>query len=259
LTEVPVALLEIRNLSQHFGGVAALNQLDLKVSDLEILGLIGPNGAGKTTLFNVISGFYAPSTGTVAFKGETVSGLRPDQIARKGIGRTFQQTVLFMRSTVFQNVVTGFHMNFTSGLLNQFLHARSAAAEESDVRKKAAEILEFMGLNALKDELAQNLPHGHQRTLGICVALAASPRLLLLDEPLTGMNPTETLTTLNHIRQLKERGITIIIVEHNMKAVMSLCERLVVLNHGEKIAEGNCEEIQANKAVIEAYLGKERG
>jgi branched-chain amino acid transport system ATP-binding protein len=253
-----VTLLEIRDLSQHFGGVAAVSRLDLDVFDSEILGLIGPNGAGKTTLFNVISGFYAPSTGTVALKGETVSGLRPDEIAKKGIGRTFQQTVLFMRSTVFDNVVTGFHMNYTSGLMNQFLHTRSAKEEEKGIRKKAAEILEFMGLSALKDELAQNLPHGHQRTLGICVALAANPQLLLLDEPLTGMNPTETLTTLDHIRQLKERGITIIIVEHNMKAVMSLCERLVVLNHGEKIAEGKCEEIQDNKAVIEAYLGKER-
>jgi branched-chain amino acid transport system ATP-binding protein len=143
--------------------------------------------------------------------------------------------------------------------MNQFLHTRSAKEEENGIRKNALEILEFMGLEGLKHELAQNLPHGHQRTLGICVALAASPELLLLDEPLTGMNPTETLTTLNHVRQLRDRGITVVIVEHNMKAVMSLCERLIVLNYGEKIAEGNCEEIQGNKAVIEAYLGKERG
>jgi branched-chain amino acid transport system ATP-binding protein len=253
------SLLEIRNLSQHFGGVAALSRLDLDIVESEILGLIGPNGAGKTTLFNVISGFYVPTTGTVGFKGETISGLRPDEIAKKGIARTFQQTVLFMRSTVFDNVVTGFHMNYTSGLMNQFLHTRSAKEEENGIRKNALEILEFMGLEGLKHELAQNLPHGHQRTLGICVALAASPELLLLDEPLTGMNPTETLTTLNHVRQLRDRGITVVIVEHNMKAVMSLCERLIVLNYGEKIAEGNCEEIQGNKAVIEAYLGKERG
>lgn len=253
-----MALVEIRNLSQHFGGVAAVNRLDLDVFASEILGLIGPNGAGKTTLFNVISGFYTPTTGTVALKGEKVSGLRPDEIAKKGIGRTFQQTVLFMRSTVFENVVTGFHMNYSSGLMSQFLHTRSAKEEENGIKGKAIEILEFMGLSALMNERAQNLPHGHQRTLGICVALAANPHLLLLDEPLTGMNPTETVTTLNHIRQLRDRGITIIIVEHNMKAVMSLCERLVVLNHGQKIAEGKCEEIQDNKAVIEAYLGKER-
>jgi branched-chain amino acid transport system ATP-binding protein len=254
-----VALLEIRNVSQHFGGVAALSQLNIDIIESEILGLIGPNGAGKTTLFNVISGFYTPTAGTVTFKGATISGLRPDEIAKKGVARTFQQTVLFMKSTVFENVVIGFHMNYTGGLLGQFLHTRTAKTEENLIKQKASEILEFMGLSALKDELAQNLPHGHQRTLGICVALAANPKLLLLDEPLTGMNPTETLTTLNHVKQLKDRGITIVIVEHNMKAVMSLCERLIVLNYGEKIAEGGCAEIQDNRAVIEAYLGKERG
>lgn len=254
-----MALLEIRNLSQHFGGVAALSTLDLDVFEGEILGLIGPNGAGKTTLFNVINGFYKPTTGTVKLNGETISGLRPDEVAMKRIGRTFQQTVLFTRSTVFENVVTGFHMNYRSGLINQFLHGRAAKREETETEKKALEILDLMGLGGLGGELAQNLPHGHQRTLGICVALAANPRLLLLDEPLTGMNPTETATTINHIRQLRDRNITIVIVEHNMKAVMSLCERLIVLNYGQKISEGKAEEIQGNKAVIEAYLGKKRG
>jgi len=254
-----MALLEIRNLSQHFGGVAALSTLDLDVSEGEILGLIGPNGAGKTTLFNVINGFYKPTTGTVTLNGEIISGLRPDEIATKRIGRTFQQTVLFARSTVFENVVTGFHMNYRSGLINQFFHGRAAKREEAETEKKALDILGFMGLGELGGELAQNLPHGHQRTLGICVALAANPQVLLLDEPLTGMNPTETVTTINHIRQLRDRGITIVIVEHTMKAVMSLCERLIVLNYGQKIAEGKAEEIQSNKAVIEAYLGKKKG
>ena len=254
-----MTLLGIRNLSRHFGGVAALAGLDLDVDPSEILGLIGPNGAGKTTLFNVISGFFAPTSGTVQMNGETISGLRPDQIAARGIGRTFQQTVLFMKSTVLENIVIGSHMDFSSGLLNQFFHDSHAKHDEARTRKKALDILEFMGLIGLKDELAQNLPHGHQRTLGMCVALAADPKALLLDEPLTGMNPTETATTIGHIRTLRDKGITIVIVEHNMKAVMSLCDRLVVLHYGQKIAEGKPEEIQGNHAVIEAYLGKKRG
>lgn len=252
----PVVLLKIRNLSQTFGGLAALCELDLDVVESEILGLIGPNGAGKTTLFNVVSGFYRPTRGEVSLTGEVISGLRPDQIAEKGIARTFQQTVLFMRSTVFDNVVTGFHMHYTCGLMSQFLRRSSYKREEREVNNRAAEILEFMGLTSLKDELAQNLPHGHQRTLGICVALAANPHLLLLDEPLTGMNPVETATTIGHIKQLKERGITVVMVEHDMKAVMSICERIVVLNYGRKIAEGGYQQIQSDETVIEAYLGK---
>jgi branched-chain amino acid transport system ATP-binding protein len=254
-----MTVLEIRNLSRHFGGVTAVDGLDLDVYRSEILGLIGPNGAGKTTLFNVISGFFPPTSGDVQMNGKTIGGLRPDQIAARGIGRTFQQTVLFMQSTVLENVVIGSHMDFSSGLFSQFLHGGRARHDEARVREKALEILEFMGLVGLKDELAQNLPHGHQRTLGMCVALAADPKVLLLDEPLTGMNPTETSTTIGLIRQLRDRGITIVIVEHNMKAVMSLCERLVVLHYGRKIAEGKPDEIQDNHAVIEAYLGKKRG
>ncbi len=254
-----MTVLGIRNLSRHFGGVAALDGLDLDVHPSEILGLIGPNGAGKTTLFNVISGFFPPTSGTVEMNGETISGLRPDQVAARGIGRTFQQTVLFMQSTVLENIIIGSHMDFSGGLLNQFLHSRRARRDETRVKGKALGILELMGLVGLKDELAQNLPHGHQRTLGMCVALAADPKILLLDEPLTGMNPAETSTTISHIRQLRDRGITIVIVEHNMKAVMSLCGRLVVLHYGRKIAEGKPDEIQDNHAVIEAYLGKKRG
>jgi branched-chain amino acid transport system ATP-binding protein len=229
----------------------------MNVSQSEILGLIGPNGAGKTTLFNLISGFMPPTSGEVIFKGEVISGLKSHDIAKRGIGRTFQQSVLFMGSSVFDNVFTGFHMEYETGLLQQFLHTRAAHREEEAIKQKTREILEHMGLASLSEDLAANLPHGHQRILSICVALASNPSLLLLDEPVTGMNPKETLHTVDLIRHIRDRGITIIVVEHDMKAVMSLCDRVVVLNYGRKIAEGLPEEIKENKEVIAAYLGAE--
>jgi len=250
-----MALLEVKSLRRFFGGLAAVNQLDMQVARSEILGLIGPNGAGKTTLFNLISGFIPPSTGVIVFDGEVISRLKPHEIARRGIGRTFQQSVLFMQSTVFENVFTGCHMHYRTGLLQQFLHTPAARNEERLIRRKTAEILDFMGLTPLQNELAANLPHGHQRILGICVALASSPQLLLLDEPVTGMNPAETLHAMELIRSIRERGITIVMVEHDMGAVMTLCDRIVVLNYGQKIAEGEPEEIKENKEVVEAYLG----
>jgi branched-chain amino acid transport system ATP-binding protein len=251
------ALLEIKRLSKYFGGLAAVGGVEMRVSESEILGLIGPNGAGKTTLFNLISGFLPATSGEVRFKGETINHLKPHQIAERGIGRTFQQSVLFMGSTVFVNVFTGFHMRYKGGLLRQFLHTAAARQEESSVERETMEILKFMGMTHLKDEVAANLPHGHQRILGICIALATDPRLLLLDEPVTGMNPAETAHAIELIKQLRQRGMTIILVEHDMKAVMGLCDRIVVLNYGKKIAEGLPQEIKENKEVIEAYLGRE--
>jgi branched-chain amino acid transport system ATP-binding protein len=252
-----MTLLETKSLTKYFGGLAAINDLDMEVLDAEILGLIGPNGAGKTTLFNLISSFFPPTRGEVRFKGELISGLKPHKVAQMGIGRTFQQSTLFMGSSVLDNVFTGLHMNYKTGLLSQFLHTPKARGEAKVIKAKALEILKYMGLAALKDELAQNLPHGHQRILSICVALAANPELLLLDEPVTGMNPGETEQTIDLIRQLRDMGITIVVVEHDMKAVMSLCDRIVVLNYGKKIIEGPPEEIRENREVIEAYLGKE--
>ena len=254
-----MAFLEIRNLSRYFGGLAALDQLDLDIFESEILGVIGPNGAGKSTLFNVINGFHGPTSGSVTLKGEEIQGLRPDQIARKGLGRTFQQTALFMESTVFDNVYTGFHKSYRTPLLKQFLHSRQLRREQEATRQKTTEILEFMGLASQRGEMAKNLSHGHQRILGICIALASEPEILLLDEPVTGMNPSETLHTTDLIRHLRDRGITIVIVEHDMKVVMSLCDRVAVLNYGKKIAEGLPREIRENTSVIESYLGKERG
>jgi branched-chain amino acid transport system ATP-binding protein len=251
-------ILEVKKLNKYFGGLAAISELDLNVVDTEILGLIGPNGAGKTTLFNVISGFFPLTNGKVTFDGQDITWLRAHEIARLGISRTFQATNLFMRLSVLDNVFTGYHLSYKTNRLKRILRTPTAVKEEKLLRQKALEILEFMGLIPLKDEIAANLPHGHQRILGVCMALATHPKLLLLDEPVTGMNATETQNMINLIRQIRERGITIVLVEHDMKAVMNLCDRIVVLNYGQKIAEGLPEEIRENKEVIEAYLGRER-
>jgi len=251
-------ILEVIKLNKHFGGLAAISELDLDVKDTEILGLIGPNGAGKTTLFNVISGFFPPTNGKVIFNGQDITWLKAHEIAHLGISRTFQATNLFMRISVLENVFTGYHLSYKTNRLKRILRTPAALKEEESLRRKALDVLEFMGLTPLKDELAANLPHGHQRILGVCMALATPPKMLLLDEPVTGMNATETQNMIDLIRQIREKGITIVLVEHDMKAVMNLCDRIVVLNYGQKIAEGLPEEIRENKEVIEAYLGRER-
>ncbi len=250
-----MALLEVRNLTKHFGGLTAIGELDLDIHDSEILGVIGPNGAGKSTLFNVVSGFYPPTKGKVTFRGREITGLRAHQVAQLGIGRSFQSSTLFMDLTVFNNVFIGFHMNYKEAAWMSFLHAPSALREERKTKQRVMEILGFMGLAELKDQLAHNLPHGHQRILGVCIALATKPKLLLLDEPLTGMHPEEISTLLDLIKKIQQSGVTIVLVEHNMEAVMRLCERIIVLNHGKKIAEGPPEGIKDNQEVIEAYLG----
>jgi len=250
-------ILEVRNLSKYFGGLAAISDLDIDIFDAEILGVIGPNGAGKTTLFNVISGFHLPSRGKVIFNGQDITGLKAHQVAHVGISRTFQASNLFMSLSVLDNVFTCHHLSYRTSLWKRFLHTPSAIGEEKRLRRGALEILEFMGLDPLKNEVAAKLTHGQQKALGLCMALATHPKLLLLDEPVTGMNPVEIQTMLNLISRIRSRGMTIAIVEHNMRAVMNLCERIIVLNHGKKIAEGLHKEISANKEVIEAYLGEE--
>ena len=250
-----MALLEIRNLSKYFGGLAAVNGVDMDINESEILGLIGPNGAGKSTLFNMVNGTDRPSSGKITFKGNDITGLPTHRIAKMGIGRTFQATTLFMNETVLENVLTGFHLRYKTEPWKAFLHTPACRHEDKACRLQSGEILEFMGLQSLKNEIARNLPHGHQRILGICLALATSPSLLLLDEPATGMHPEEMNNLVRLIKKLREGGITIVVVEHHMQAVMSLCDRLVVLNFGKKIAEGIPEEIRKNKEVIEAYLG----
>jgi branched-chain amino acid transport system ATP-binding protein len=252
-----MAMLEIRNLSKYFGGLGVIRDLNFDVLKSEIFGVIGPNGAGKSTLFSIICGFLPPARGRVIFRGEDITKLKPHEVAQRGISRTFQQATLFMKSTVFDNVFTGFHLNYDVGLWKTFLHTRSARKEEETVKQKAMDILAFMGLTLLKDELAQNLSHGHQKILQICVALASNPKLLLLDEPVAGMNNEEISVVLGLIRQMRASGITIILVEHNIEVIKNLCDRILVLDHGEKIAEGSPGEVMSNKQVIEAYMGGE--
>jgi branched-chain amino acid transport system ATP-binding protein len=250
-------MLEVKKLSKAFGGLSAITNLDLAIYDSEILGVIGPNGAGKTTLFNVISGFHTPTSGKVIFDGHEITGLKAHEVAHIGISRTFQASNLFMSLSVLDNVFTCHHMSYRTTIWKRFFHTPSALKEEKKLRESTLEILEFMGLDPLKDEVAAQLTHGQQKTLGICMALATNPKLLLLDEPVTGMNPVEIQEMVNLIGRMRSRGITIAIVEHNMQAVMNLCDRIVVLNHGEKIAEGSHEEIVENRDVIEAYLGED--
>ena len=248
-----MTMLETTNLTRRFGGLTAVDNLSFTIEPGTIHGLIGPNGAGKTTTFNVISGFYAPSSGKVVYQGQDISGLKTHQIARLGLVRTFQGTTLCHPLSIEQNVLVGCHLQAELNPLAAFLGLNQHRQHEA--RSKVADILDFFGLTDRRDELAKNLPHGLQRVLGMAVAIAADPKLLLLDEPFTGMNPEETLHMMDLMRRLKQSGITMLLVEHDMQAVMGLCDRITVMNFGKLLTEGTPDEVRTNPEVIRAYLG----
>ena len=236
--------------------MAAVSQFDMYVNQGEIVGLIGPNGAGKTTVFNLITGVYPPTKGRVIYDGTEITGKKPHKVAELGIGRTFQLNPLFGGFTVLQNVSASFHLHPRSSLLNIYFDTSTYRRNEAYISEQSLEILRLVGLDKVKDELAKNLPHGYQKMLGVARALATRPKLLLLDEPLAGMNPSEIDFTLMNIRKTRQQGVTVLIVEHNMQ-ILDLCDRVVVISFGQKISEGLPKEVRENKDVISAYFGGE--
>jgi branched-chain amino acid transport system ATP-binding protein len=253
-----MALLDTQNVVKRFGGLTAVNRMSFSIEKGQIVSIIGPNGAGKTTFFNTLTGIYRPEEGQIIFNGAPLIGLRPDQIAGRGIARTFQNIRLFSEMSVIENILVGMSTHLRQNMLSATLRLPNFQAEEKAAEKTAMELIEYVGLDIkLSNELAKNLPYGGQRRVEIARALAAKPLLLLLDEPTAGMNPQETEDAVGLFRRIRtEKDITILLIEHDMRVVMNISERISVMDYGEKIAEGTPAEIRSNERVIEAYLGR---
>jgi len=250
-----MSILKIKNIAKDFGGLRALNKVNFDVQQGEILGLIGPNGSGKTTMLNVITGFLKPTEGQVTFKDEIISGYKPYQIAKKGVIRTFQHTSIFPDLTVEENIVRGAHLHDASSVLGSFFVSKKHQEKEVELRQEVMDILAFVNLKEKSKMIARNLWAAEQRILEIAIALAARPELLLLDEPASGMNLAEAWRSMELIKLIQKNGTTMIIIEHNMKVIMQLCSRIVVLNEGTKITEGSPADVGNNEEVISIYLG----
>ncbi len=249
-------ILESKTASKHFGGLKAVNNVDMTVHKGQIYGIIGPNGAGKTTYFNLCSGTYSLTSGKIFFEGEDITNLPPDVIAKKGIVRTFQNIKLFKYLSVLDNVKVGCHIDTKTNVFDAIFHTKRYKADEEYATRQAAKVLEEVGLTEYSDWKAGNLPYGLQRKVEIARALASNPKILLLDEPAAGMNPAETWSLLEFIQRINKSGHTIVVIEHDMKFVMNLCDYIMVLNFGEKICEGTPDFVKNNKSVQEAYFGR---